>query len=290
MYPPNPVRALDNHLDADQQAGRDHFFNPGSDVPAGCVSCHAVDPTANAELGEPIPGFFGSDGQSVGLEVDQTMKIAHLRNLYTKVGMFGMGATPSIHPGDNLPKGDQIRGFGITNDGAIDSPFRFTKNVGFELGPFATAGFDDSPGGNGDVVRMQVVHYLLAFETNLAPVVGQQVTRSWQSGASVGPSIDLLRARAEAGECDLIAKSRILEQEIGFLYIGAGSFITDRQAIPPLHDSVLRAFAALPGHAVTYTCVPPGSGNRAGIDRDGDGHLDGDEEDAGADPADPTSP
>jgi hypothetical protein len=40
---------------------------------------------------------------------------------------------------------------------------------------------------------------------------------------------------------------------------------------------------------VTYTCTPPGSGERLGIDRDGDGALDGDEEDAGTDPADPNS-
>ena len=290
MYPPNPIRALDNQLNAEQQAGSDHFVNPGSDVPAGCVSCHVVDPTANAEFGEPIPGFFGSDGRSVGAEVDQSMKIAHLRNLYTKVGMFGMGATPGIHPGDNGFKGDQIRGFGIANDGAIDSPFRFTKNVGFEKGPFATDGFDDSPGGNGDVVRRQVVQYLLAFESNLAPVVGQQATRSAQSGPLVGPSIDLMKARAGAGECELIAKSRYQEEELGFLYIGNGRFLSDRQATPPILDSVLRAFAALPGHAVTYTCVPPGSGRRLGIDRDGDGHLDGDEQDACTDPADPTSP
>jgi hypothetical protein len=40
---------------------------------------------------------------------------------------------------------------------------------------------------------------------------------------------------------------------------------------------------------VTYTCAPPGSGERIGIDRDEDGYLDGDELDAGSDPADPDS-
>jgi hypothetical protein len=38
---------------------------------------------------------------------------------------------------------------------------------------------------------------------------------------------------------------------------------------------------------VTYTCVPPGSGQRIGVDRDGDGFWDGDERAAHADPADP---
>lgn len=36
-----------------------------------------------------------------------------------------------------------------------------------------------------------------------------------------------------------------------------------------------------------YTCVPPGSGQRFGVDRDG--FWDGDERDAHADPADPDS-
>jgi thrombospondin type 3 repeat protein len=40
---------------------------------------------------------------------------------------------------------------------------------------------------------------------------------------------------------------------------------------------------------VTFTCVPPGSGERIGVDRDGDGAWDGDERDAGTDPADPNS-
>ena len=36
--------------------------------------------------------------------------------------------------------------------------------------------------------------------------------------------------------------------------------------------------------------VPVGSGRRIGIDRDEDGTLDGDEADAGSDPADPHDP
>jgi hypothetical protein len=36
---------------------------------------------------------------------------------------------------------------------------------------------------------------------------------------------------------------------------------------------------------VTFTCVPPGSGFRIGIDRNADGYADGDELAAGSDPA-----
>ena len=40
---------------------------------------------------------------------------------------------------------------------------------------------------------------------------------------------------------------------------------------------------------MTYTCVPHGSGERLGVDRDGDGAWDGDERRAHTDPADPDS-
>jgi len=49
----------------------------------------------------------------------------------------------------------------------------------------------------------------------------------------------------------------------------------------------LRVLGILPRHEITYTCVPLGSGRRIGIDRDEDGVLDGDEAQAGSDPADP---
>ena len=97
----------------------------------------------------------------------------------------------------------------------------------------------------------------------------------------------MLRQRAEAGECDLIAKATI-DEETGFLYVGSGKFRTDRRGLPPLPASALRVLAEV-GKPVTYTCVPPGSGTRLGVDRDGDGAWDGDERRARTDPADPNS-
>ena len=54
-------------------------------------------------------------------------------------------------------------------------------------------------------------------------------------------------------------------------------------------DALLRQVSLLFQREVTYTCTPPGSGMRMGIDRDGDGHRDGDEAEAGSNPADPAS-
>jgi len=54
-------------------------------------------------------------------------------------------------------------------------------------------------------------------------------------------------------------------------------------------DAALRALALTPGQELTYTCVPPGSGDRAGIDRDEDGVFDLDEVAASTDPGNPGS-
>ncbi|HJX27612.1 MAG TPA: thrombospondin type 3 repeat-containing protein, partial [Thermoanaerobaculia bacterium] len=98
---------------------------------------------------------------------------------------------------------------------------------------------------------------------------------------------DLLRQRADAGECELVAKTRLYGDEAGFLYLGTGWFAPDRSGQPPVTAAALRSLAF--GRPVTYTCVPPGSGERVGVDRDGDGFWDGDERDARTDPADPAS-
>ena len=70
--------------------------------------------------------------------------------------------------------------------------------------------------------------------------------------------------------------------EKGYLYdVGSGLFLGNRSQDAPLPDASLRQRALQKGGELTYTCAPPGSGARAGIDRDEDGVLDGDEEDAG---------
>ncbi len=68
--------------------------------------------------------------------------------------------------------------------------------------------------------------------------------------------------------------------------MGSGDFETDRVEEAPLSDGAIRALANTAEQEITFTCVPPGSGVRIGIDRDGDGYGDGDELDHGSDPSD----
>ncbi|HEV7731177.1 MAG TPA: hypothetical protein VGR62_03400 [Candidatus Binatia bacterium] len=249
-YPPNPNRPLDGTLTPEQQAGRDLFVGPVTDTAGfNCVGCHALSSRA---------GHFGADGQSAIQGGPQLFKIPHLRNLYQKAGMFDAGP--------------QVRGTGFTHDGSVDTIFRFLGTPSFTL---------------TDVERRQLEQFLLAFDTGLAPVVGQQVTLA--IGGDVAARIDLLRARATAGDCDLVVHGVRDGEARGWLLVPSGRFVGDRAAEPTIDDATLRAIAATPGQELTYTCVPPGTGTRSALDRDEDGFLDRDERDAGTDPADATS-
>ena len=64
-------------------------------------------------------------------------------------------------------------------------------------------------------------------------------------------------------------------------------FHSDRISEPALRLPALLGIATRRGQELTFTCVPPGSGVRMGLDRDEDGYYDRDELDAGSDPADP---
>src|SRR5262249_1595412 len=172
-YPPNPIRALDNSLTVDQQAGRDFYFNTDpSDTFEPCNGCHVLNPAA---------GFFGTDGFSSFENEPQFFKIPHLRNAYQKVGMFGMAFAGFFNQGNNGDQGPQIRGFGFLHDGSVDTLFRFHNAFVFNqrTSPpfpplFTNVGFPDGPAG--DTLRGQVEQFVLAFDSNMAPVVGQQIT------------------------------------------------------------------------------------------------------------------
>jgi YVTN family beta-propeller protein len=282
-YPPNPIRNLDNSLTPAQQAGQDFFFGTVVAPQGTCETCHRLDPHANPGEGA-FAGFFGTDGRSSFDAEPQFLKVPHLRNMYQKVGMFGAGFTTFTIPPDPF-LGEQIRGFGFNHDGTIPTLFRF--NSGFDANPLNPVGIPATP--EGVQAKRDMEQFMLAFDSNLAPIVGQQVTLTAANSAVAAPRIQLLKDRAEAGECDLVAKGRLAGHDVGFLYLGGGQFKSDRAAVPPITDTALRTLVTAGEGALTYTCTPPGSGQRIGLDRDLDGVLDGDERAAGSNPADPNS-
>lgn len=302
-YPPNPVRALDNSLNLQQQRGHDFFFDTSKVVDSvfNCSNCHAVDRNANAGFTNK-PGFFGADGSNTFAFQPQFFKVPHLRNLYQKVGKFGMSNSGyfladdpfSGHPfmNPNTHMGDQIRGFGFVHDGSVDTIFRFHNILGFlprpagavtPLDPGNPANLPITP--EGMEIRRDLEQFLLAFDSNLFPIVGQQVTLNEATATSANARINLLLERAELDECDLIA----ISHNRGYLYIGGGEFRSSLSSEAPVSDALLRASSILNKREVTYTCTPPGNGVRLALDRDEDGYYNNDELDANSDPADPAS-
>ena len=285
-YPPNPIRRLDNALTPTQALGRDIFFNRTTAAGVStCEGCHRLDPEANAKFGVRSPGFFGSDGRSSRTGGrPQIIKVPHLRNLYQKVGMFGFPDWINL-PGAVTPvagltgfMGDQVRGYGFLSAGDFDTIVRFHNVLQFDRRfPFGLNPEGFPHGEAGNIERRMVEAFLLAFDSNHAPIAGQQVTLDRSSTPDVYWRIDLMMRRADAGDCDLVAKAGQGSTARGYLYTGGATFTADKAALPAVQDFVLRFLALFPGQETTYTCVPRGSGRRIGIDRDADGVLDGDE-------------
>jgi hypothetical protein len=258
MLPPNPVRNLDNSLTTAQASGADIFDGPAlTDTVDTCDGCHTLN---------PAQGFFGSDGRQSEEGEPQQAKVPHLRNVYTKIGMFGL-------PGE-AAHGDQIRGFGFLHDGAVDTVKNFLEAPAF---PTLTA-----------TEETQLEQFMLAFPTDLAPVVGQQVTLSSTNGGVVNPRIDLFETRAgttyaslmlggAVTECDVVVKGSFGGEPRGWRRESGTAPATTiyRDDIDQtITGASLRLLAASQG-PLTYTCAPPGSGTRMGIDQDRDLALDG---------------
>jgi sugar lactone lactonase YvrE len=314
-YPPNPIRALDDSLTPSQAAGAAFFTNnlQGQELPVdrfhNCNGCHTLD--RNGNLGQTKhPGFFGTDGRLSFENETQTFKVPHLRNEYQKVGMFATSidyvhAVASVIPQLNPPL-PAVRGVGFLHDGSIGkledffSGFVFIQTtVTVDFGginnvppnPYGIPLFNDpadptNPASGISVpgleLRQSLSDYAFAFDTNLFPIVGQQITLDKGDASAVSGRIALLEAQATAGQTDLVAHGTYLFQDHGFTFSN-GQWIPDVSWLPPLTDAQLRSLAGF--GMLTFTAVPPGEGWRVGVDRDGDGYVDGDEISFGTDPA-----
>jgi hypothetical protein len=284
QLPPNPVRNLDNSLTTPQQNGSNMWFSCGpgttecaqldddaTDTVEDCDGCHSLD---------PLNGFFGTGGEESFEGEPQHFKVPHIRNVYQKIGMF-------------LVAGNQVRGTGILHDGAVDTVFNFLGASVFDL---------------TNTQQQNLEQFVLASPTDLAPIVGQQVTISPTNFgvADVNTRITLIHTRAGAAfeskvlggavtECDAIAKTVEGGVEKGYVRLSDGTYLPDDNG-PAISEAALRNLANPVGAAqtITYTAVPPGSGVRTGVDRDEDGLLNGvetgtgtlvDENDTGTNPA-----
>ncbi len=241
--PPNPIRALDNSLSEQESAGRSFYMNFPSTLLGSCDNCHRL---------RPLEGQFGTNGLMTfeGGRITENFKIPQLRNMYTKVGMFGFSGDSSA------ATGAQIRGFGFSHDGAVDTLENFLRDPVFIFPPPA------------DVTRRQVAAFVLAFDSDFLPIIGQQVT--WRPGASsaIEDRLSLLRTQAQTrtprASCDLVARitangvahSALLQPDGNWALRGGGT----------RSESQLKELASVT-QPITFTCLPPGTGQRAALDR-----------------------
>jgi len=188
--------------------------------------------------------------------------------MYTKVGMFGISFGIV-----GFDTGDQIRGFGFLHSGVAPTLRNFV------------AAFDTLT----DPERDQLEVFMHEFPTDLAPIVGQQVSISPTNFGvtDVNNRIDLMDTRAGVTfesavlggvvtECDVIAKTVEGGVEKGYARQSNGTYLPDDGG-GAISEANLRDKANPIGDAqtITYTAVPPGSGVRMGIDRDEDTLLNG---------------
>ena len=253
-YPPNPNQRLDRAMDREQQAGFEFFTGPflSGAGQVNCEGCH------NLPLGTNRLINFEN------IQVGRDMKTAHLRNLYQKVGRF------------NVP-GPQVSGFGLLHDGTLDTVVNFLR-----LDTFFFPGKTEE---EKDVTRRFLESYIMAFDTGMAPAVGRQLTISDELREKDRQLIDLLVTRAAAGDCDLTARGWEQKRLRGWL-LRNGSFYGDRSDETVLNLEGLLSRYRRHSEPLTITCVPPGDGLRSALDRDLNGHLDGDELLAGSEPVD----
>ncbi len=243
--PPNPIRNLDNSLTADQQAGQDIYFQVGNITGLGsCNHCHTLNPEQKQ---------FGTGGLMTfeGAGVAENFKVPHFRNAYAKVGMFG---TSGSRNRDGFT-GDQIKGFGDLHDGSVASLLDF----------FAADAFNFPEPKEENVSH--IVDFVMAADSNMAPVMGQQVTLSGTDSQALD-RLSLLESRARVTaplpECDLIVRGIFNDLRFSAVMTEGGDYLSSEGS---RYSSNQLRTAVTEGAVLTFTCVPPGSGKRLALDQ-----------------------
>jgi DNA-binding beta-propeller fold protein YncE len=254
-YASNPFRNLDGSLPtslngANPAHGQQLFLTGGLFSGNQCTVCHAL-PTG--ENGLIIPGAVFSQ--------DEGKKVPQLRNLYEKTRFDPAGP-------------NSVRGFGFLHDGDTPTLFDFLEFPSFT---FAS-----------DQDQRDVEAFLLAFGTETHAAVGAQWTMDGTNESQGIARLNTLQTLADANTIGLVAKTWSGGQPRGWMYIGGGSYRSDKEGDADVSQLVLLSMAG-PGTEITFTGVVEGCENRLGIDRDLDGFRDGDELDATSDPGDPAS-
>ncbi len=247
-FAPNPNQNLDrsyptNFAGGNARQGLLSFTNQPTSI-GQCVFCHRLPPGTGSSN---QVRFFGDDG------VFQNVKMPHLRNLYQKLSL------------NKTPGTDSIAGFGLMHDGQEASVFSFLSRSLF--------------GSIPAFVKTNLSSFLQCFDNGTAPAVGY--TRTLVATNVNMPALlddwTLLENQAAVSNIELIVKGTIDGIRHGPLYQPASAnYKVDSTKLPPMSRSELAA-KVLAGDTLSLMGVPPGSGNRAALDRDTNSIFDADE-------------
>lgn len=273
-YAPNPRQPKDRQYTGLEAQGRDLYgmnpLVPGKEFVPGtgflCINCHVGDFTANDD-------FTGSHLTVNKGSFTQVFNAAQTRMLYEK---------------DYI----DVSGFGALHDGAVDGVRGFmdfhAPTSGLPVFPNFTTPEKDA-----------IAAFLKAWDSGLSPLVGAQWTLRADTASQAAAVLDLYEAQARppASNLDLVVKGfrhdvggQLLPRGAQFQFdAGSGTwgYRFDTGGFAP--RATLMQLVAGGGAAFTFTCVPPGTGGRLGLDRDEDGSFDWQEALAGTDAARPDS-
>jgi YVTN family beta-propeller protein len=261
-YPPNPFQHRDREVHGEAAVGRDLFganpgvpgkeYNPVIPGNVTCNDCHRATSPGGPDFtgSQPTVNF---DGES------QLFNSAQLRGGYEK--LFS-----------------HLTGFGLLHDGSIrdvEEFLGFVPPVGGAAFPALTA-----------LDRARIAAFLRQWDTGIAPLVGVQYTAApGSSTQALYDFLDLAEGQAvpPAGNVDLIAKGQVLAGPgpgpafgLAFQFdpgTQSWMYATDQGGFVLRGQIVAAVGAGLV--ELTFTCVPPGTGTRLGLDRDEDGLYDG---------------
>ena len=257
VFEPNPNQNLDRTLPTSFAGGNPvlgrqiyltNLYQPAQGL--ACITCHSL-PTGSDLLIDPDQVLPGSQG----------FKVAQLRNSYQKTGLNRTKGSPAT--GTN-----SIGGFGYQHDGKFEDLVAFFSQSVFNT--FATDG----------AKKTNVQAFVLCFDTGTAPAVGYSRTARAANVDTASLSNDWSLLEAQAGlltNINLIAKGTIDGIRHGLFYQpGASNYKLDTTNAAPFTRAQLVARIQA-GDTLTLMGVPPGAGQRMGLDRDLNGVLDADE-------------
>jgi len=251
MFQPNPNLNLDGTLPVSLAGGNPQTgFNifKTQAFTLGIVTCNLCHLYASAGTDQfIIPAAL--------LEQPQSFKTPQLRNIYQKL-LFNNAAGAAT-----------IDGFGVLHDGSDAGLFEFLSDPVF--GSFST----------NTEIQTQLNAYELCFDTGTPPAVGYTITVTAVNvnNSSVVSNWATLESLATAGSIDLIVKGTIRGQPHGLLYDAVtNNYVADTSGLGPFTHAQLVGFIEA-GDTLSPMGVPQGSGLRMGIERHGNGVLDGDQ-------------